>query len=132
MEPEGVVDVLRQVLRSLVTGGVVVDLASVPPPEQVQVDGIAIGELDNSAFFARALPALRGLDALAAEGVLAQEHEEQFPVFVRYPNGAELVDDVVEREYTRMPVALGRRVREIERPCALRDNCLVRRFLKLR
>lgn len=132
MEPEGVVDVLRKLLRSLVAGGSVVDLLSVPPPERVEVDGEAVGELDNSAFFPRALSAAAGLDALAAEGVLVHEHEERFPIFVRYPTGAELVEDVAEREYTRMPAALGRRVRAIAGPCEIRDNCLVRRFRKLR
>lgn len=132
MEPEGVVDVLRQLLRSLVVGGLVVDLLSVPPPERVEVDGELIGELDGSAFFPRALAAAAGLDALATEGVLVHEYEERFPVFVRYPTGGDLADDVAQREYTRMPAALGLRVRAIAGPCEIRDNCLVRRFRKLR
>jgi hypothetical protein len=132
MEPEGVVDALRKLLRSLVAGGLVVDLLSVPPPERVEVEGEVVGELDNSAFFPRALAAAAGLDALAAEGVLVHEHEERFPIFVRYPTGAELVEDVAQREYTRMPAALGRRVRAIAGPCEIRDNCLLRRFRKLR
>jgi hypothetical protein len=132
MEPEGVVDVLRKLLRSLLAGGLVVDLLSIPPPERVEIDGEVVGELDNSAFFPRALAAAAGLDALAAEGVLVHEHEERFPIFVRYPTGADLVEDVAQREYTRMPAALGRRVRAIAGSCEIRDNCLVRRFRKLR
>jgi hypothetical protein len=132
MEPEGVVDVLRRLLRSLVPGGLVVDLLSVPPPERVEVNGELIGELDGSAFFPRALAASAGLDALAAEDVLVHEHEERFPIFVRYPTGADLAEDVARREYTRLPAALGRRVRAIAGPCEIRDNCLVRRFRKLR
>jgi hypothetical protein len=132
MEPEGVVDVLRKLLRSLVPEGLVVDLLSVPPPERVEVDGEPVGELDGSSFFPRALTAAAGLDALAAEGLLVPEHEERFSIFVRYPSGADLVADVAQREYTRMPAALGRRVRAIAGPCQIRDNCLVRRFRKLR
>ena len=131
MEPEGVVHVLRNLLRSLVPGGVVVDLLSVPPAERVEVDGELLGELDGSAFFPRALAAAAGLDALAAEGILVHEHEERFPIFVRYPTGADLVDDVAERHYTHMPTALARRVRAIAGPCEIRDNCLVRRFRKV-
>jgi hypothetical protein len=131
MDPEGVVDVLRQLLRSLVPGGLVVDLLSVPPPERVEVDGEVVGELDGSAFFPRARAAAAGLDELAAEGLLVHEHEEQFPIFVRYPTGADLVADVARRQYTRMPAVLGRRVRAIAGPCELRDNCLVRRFRKV-
>jgi hypothetical protein len=132
MEPEGVVDVLRHLLCSLVPGGIVVDLLSVPPPERVEVDGELLGELDGSRFFPRALAAAAGLDALVAEGVLVHEHEERFPIFVRYPTGAELVEDVAQREYTRIPAGLDRRVRAIRGPCEIRDNCLVRRFRKVR
>jgi len=131
MEPEGVVDVLGKLLRSLVPGGLVVDLLSAPPPERVEVDGEVIGELDNSAFFARALPAAAGLDVLADDGILVHEYEERFPIFVRYPSGSDLVEDVAQREHTRMPTALARRVRAIAGPCEIRDNCLVRRFRKL-
>jgi hypothetical protein len=128
MEPEGVVHVLRQLLNSLVPGGLVVDLLAVPPPERVEVDGDVIGELDETAFYARAIPAAAGLDELAAEGMLAHEYEERFPVFVRYSNGGELVEDVALQEYTRMPEALGRRVEKITTPCEIRVSCLVRRF----
>ena len=130
MEPEGVVHALRRLLRSLVPGGLVVDLLAVPPPERVEVDGDVIGELDESAFFPRALAAAAGLDALAEEGVLVHEHEQRFPVFVRYPSGGDLLDDVKDREYTRMPVDLSRRVTRITGPCEIRVSCLIRRFRK--
>lgn len=123
--------VLRQLLESLVPGGAVVDLLAVPPEEQVVVDGEVIGELDNSAFFARALPAAAGLDELAAEDNLVHEHEERFPIYIRYATGAELVADVRETEHTRIPIALERRVGAVAGPCEVRSNCLVRRFRKL-
>ena len=131
MEPEGVVDVLRHLLEALEPGGLVVDLLSVPPPERVEVDGEVVGELDGSRFFPRALAAAAGLDVLAAEGVLMHEHEERFAIFVRYLTGADLVEDVSQREHTRIPAELARTVRAIPGPCAIRDNCLVRRFRKL-
>jgi hypothetical protein len=130
MEPEGVVHVLRHLLRSLVSGGVVVDLLAVPPPERVEAGGDVIGELDESAFFARAIPAAAGLDELVSEGMLAHEHEERFSAFVRYGNGAELAEDIEQEEYTHMPEELGRRVREVTGPCAIRVSCLVRRLRK--
>ncbi len=98
MEPEGVVDVLRDLLEALEPGGLVVDLLSVPPGEWVEVDGEVVGELDGSTFFPRALAAAAGLDALAAEGVLVHEHQERFAILVRYPTGADLVEDVSQRE----------------------------------
>ena len=131
MEPEGVVDVLRKLLQALVPGGVVVDLLSVPPPERIEVDGDVLGELDGSRFFPRALAAAAGLDMLAEEGLLVAEGEERFPVFIRYPTGPDVIEDVAQREYTRMPSALAGRLQAIQQPCAIRDNCLVRRFRKL-
>lgn len=131
MEPEGVVDVLRDLLQALKPGGLVVDLLLVPPPERIEADGEVVGELDGSTYFPRALAAAAGLDALATEGVLDHEHEERFAIFVRYLTGVDLVEDVSQREYTRIPGELARRVRAIPGPCAIRDNCLVRRFRKL-
>lgn len=124
--------VLRRLLRSLVPGGIVLDLLSVPPNARVEAGGEVLGELDGSAFFPRALAAAAGLDALADEGLLAQEHEEAFPILVRYPSGADLLEDVAGRTFTRMPTALARRVGRIEGQCEVREHCLVRRYRKLR
>src|SRR3990172_177696 len=68
MEPEGVVDVLRELMEVLVPGGVVVDLLSVPPPERVEAGGEILGELDGSRFFPRALEAAAGLGGPVAGG----------------------------------------------------------------
>src|SRR3990172_2060268 len=117
MEPEGVVDVLRELMEVLVPGGVVVDLLSVPPPERVEAGGEILGELDGSRVFPRAL------EAAAGGG-------ECFPVFIRYPTGRDLVADVAQREFTRMPDELRARVLGVGGPCEIRDNCLVRSFRK--
>jgi hypothetical protein len=131
MEPEGVVDVLRRLLEALVPGGAVVDLLSVPPPETVEAGGGVLGEIDQSAFFPRALEAASGLDTLAHEGLLAVEHEERFSIFVRYPTGRDAVEDVAGRTYSRMPPELVPRVLALDGPCVIRENCLVRSFRKL-
>jgi hypothetical protein len=133
MEPEGVVDVLRKLLKALVPGGVVVDLLAVPPNERVEVEGEVLGELDGSAFFPRGLASAAGLDTLGEEGLLALEGEEQrFSVLVRYPSGKEAVEDVAERTYTRMPAALARRAEAIAGPVAIRESSLVRTFRLVR
>jgi hypothetical protein len=122
------VNVLRRLLVALVPGGVVVDLVSVPPPERVESGGRVLGELDGSLFYPRALESAAALDALTSEGLLRQESAEEFPVFIRYPTGRDLVDDVARRELTRMPADLRARVLELDGPCEIRDNCLVRGF----
>ena len=128
MEPEGVVDVLRRLLAALVPDGVVVDLTMSPPDEVVESGGEALGHLDGSLFFPRAIAAGAGLDALTAEGRLALEREESVTVIVRYPTGDDVLEDVAGRTYTRMPTALARRLAGISAECLLYSNCLVRRF----
>ena len=59
-------DVLRHVYETLAPGGVMLDLRSVPPPSLVEVDGEAIGELDESEFFPRSEHNGDALAALAA------------------------------------------------------------------
>jgi hypothetical protein len=131
MEPEGVVDVLRQLLQALVPGGVVVDLTMAPPDETVESDGEILGHLDGSAFFPRALAAGAGLDALADEGGLVLEREEPVSVIVRYPTGNDALEDFVARTYTRIPAALAHRLETVSTECLLYSNCLVRAFRKL-
>ena len=131
MEPEGVVDVLRRLLRALVPGGVVVDLTMAPPDEIVESRGEILGQLDGSAFFPRAIAAGAGLDALAREGLLDLEREEPVTVIVRYPTGNDVLEDVAGRTYTAMPSALASRLETISAECLLRSNCLVRTFRSL-
>jgi hypothetical protein len=131
MEPEGVVDVLRRLLAALVPGGVVVDLTMSPPDESVESDGELLGFLDGSTFFPRALMAGAGLDGLATEGLLVLEREEPVSVIVRYPSGSDVLEDIAERTYTRIPAALARRLETVSTECLLYSNCLVRTFRKL-
>ena len=128
MEPEGVVDVLRRLLAALVPGGVVVDLTMSPPDEVVESGGEVLGRLDGSLFFPRALAACAGLDELGAEGLLELVREEPVSVIVRYPSGADVLEDVGRREYTRMPHELARRLAHVSGKCRLTSHCEVRSF----
>jgi hypothetical protein len=131
MEPEDVVDVLRNLLKALVPGGVVVDLLAVPPNARVEAGDAVLGELDESAFFPRALAAAAGLDALVDDGLLVRGSEERFTILVRYPTGQDAVDDVSQRTYTRMPGELAQRVEAIRGAVAIRETSLVRQFRRL-
>lgn len=128
MEPEGVVHVLRRLLRSLVAGGSVVDLASVPPNGAVEANGVVLGELDESAFFPRASACAAALDELTADGTLAFVSEERFPVRIGYPSGADAVADVAARSYGRMPDELAARVSTVRGPVAIVESGVVRAF----
>ncbi|MDH4102364.1 MAG: hypothetical protein OEV29_03120 [Thermoleophilia bacterium] len=130
MEPEGVVDVLRRLLAALVPGGIVVDLTMAPPDETVESDGEILGHLDGSAFFPRAIAAGAGLNELADDGLLALVREEPVTVIVRYPTGSDVLEDIADRRYTRMPIELAARLAAITTECLLYSNCLVRTFTK--
>jgi len=130
MEPKGVVDVLRRLLAALVPGGVVVDLTMSPPDESVESGGKLLGHLDGSLFFPRSLAAGAGLDALADEGILMLEREEPASVIVRYPSGNDVLEDIAEKTYTRMPDELARRLAGTSEECLLTSHCLVRGFTK--
>ena len=131
MEPEGVVDVLRRLLTALVPGGIVVDLTMSPPDESVESGGKLLGHLDGSLFFPRSLAAGAGLDELANNGLLVLEHEEPVAVIVRYPSGSDVLEDIAEKTYTRMPKALAKRLATVTTECLLYSNCDVRAFTKL-
>jgi hypothetical protein len=131
MEPEGVVNVLRRLLSALVPGGAVVDLTMSPPDELVESGGQALGHLDGSRFFPRALAACSGLDELAADGLLAFEGDDPVSVTVRYPSGADVLEDVARRDFTRMPEELARVLAGVTAECVLHSNCFVRTFRKL-
>ena len=131
MEPEGVVHVLRRLLRSLVPGGRVVDLASVPPDGTVEAGGVVLGGLDESTFFPRAAASAAALDELATEGMLAFEKEERFPVVIRYPAGEDAVEDVAQRSYGRMPDELAAQVGAVRGAVAITENGSVRAFRRL-
>jgi len=131
MEPEGVVDVLCRLLGALVPGGVVVDLTMSPPDETVESGGEVLGHLDGSLFFPRALEAGAGLDVLAEEGRLALVREEPVTVIVRYPTGTDVLEDLADRMYTRMPTALASRLATVRTECLLYSNCLVRTFRRI-
>jgi hypothetical protein len=131
MEPEGVVHVLRRLLSALAPGGQVVDLTMSPPDEVVESAREILGRLDGSLFFPRALAAGAGLDVLTDEGLLTLVREEPVTVIVRYPNGNDVLEDIADRRYTRMPTALADRLAAVETECLLYSNCVVRTFGKV-
>ena len=121
-------DVLRHLYETLAPGGVMLDLRSVPPPSLVEVDGKAIGELDESEFFPRSEHNGDALSALAAEGLLTLEGEERNEILIVYPVGRDLVDDVADWGSTKVPEQLAAQLSEIDRECRIREFCLARAY----
>jgi hypothetical protein len=128
MEPEGVVNVLRRLVEALVPGGVVLDLSSVPPAAEIETGGVVLGSLDEDAFFARSLPAMAGLDALAAEGVLQEAGRSSCDILLHFVSGADLLEDIGTRSHTALSDELAERLRLVEGPVRQREHCVLRRF----
>jgi hypothetical protein len=125
MQPEGIVHVLRHLCEALVPGGLVLDLQAIEPSGRVEVDGQAVGRIDDSVFFARARRAVAGLDALAAAGLLRPCRQVEFDTLVRYDAGAELVAAIEAADERRLPAGLAPRLVNAG-PCAIRERTLVR------
>jgi hypothetical protein len=68
---------------------------------------------------------------LTDEGLLTLVREEPVTVIVRYPNGNDVLEDIADRRYTRMPTALADRLAAVETECLLYSNCVVRTFGKV-
>ena len=128
MEPEGVVNVLRSLVEALVPGGIVLDLGSVPPAAEIESGGVVLGSLDEDAFFAEALPAMAGLDALVAEGVLREEGRTTCDMLLHFDSSEDLVEDVETRSHTRLTEDLAERLRQVAAPVRQHEHCLLRRF----
>ena len=129
MEPEGIVDVLRDLCEGLVPGGTVVDLQSVRPTGLVEVEGDEVGRLDDTAFHARAVRSVAGLDALVDEGMLLHGEELTFEILTRFATGAELVDLKSRSEDRRVPDELARLLADVG-ACAIRETNYVRILLR--
>jgi hypothetical protein len=122
------VDVLRRVYETLAPGGRILDLRSVPPPALVEADGEELGELDESEFFPRSLHNGDALTRLTREGLLALEGDAPHDMFIVYPSGRELLDDVADWGDTKVPAALAARLLPLERECRIREFCLARAY----
>ena len=129
MEPPGdAVRVLRHVHRSTRPGGVVLDLTTVPPAAVIEHAGVGLGSLDQGAFLERAARTEAAVDALIAEGLLAEEASLPHAVLKHFESAGELVADLDERPVSNLPSALRDVLDGVEGPVAERSFCLLRRL----
>jgi len=125
MQAEGIVHVLRHLYEGLAPGGQVVDLQAVEPSGRVEVDGRALGRIDDTAFFRRARVAVAGLDVLVDDGLLVRGRQVEFDTLVHYDTGPELVAAIADSTERQLPFSLAARLADTG-PCAVRERSLVR------
>ena len=129
MQPEGIVDVLRDLCEALAGGGLIVDLEAIRPSGRVEVDGDPIGQIDDTAFFARADRAVAGLDALVDEGHVNRGRRLAFDTLVHYDTGRELIAAIAASDERHLPDRLATRLADTG-PSIIRERSLVRVFPK--
>jgi hypothetical protein len=109
-------------------GGIVLDLTCAPIPAAIELDGRRLGQLDQDEFLARAAQTEEAVELLIREELLVEEASLAHDVLKHYDSGPEVIEDIAERPYSRMPPALASRLAVIARPLVERVPCLWRRL----
>jgi hypothetical protein len=131
VEPEDVVDVLRNMINAARPRGVVLDLQVVRPDPRVEVDGRLVCEIDGEPLFWQADAATAAVDAAIEDGRLREEAIDDHDVRKHYRSGTDLVDDFATKE-RHIPDEAVPRLRAIARPCVVRERCRLRRLRRMR
>ena len=119
--------VLRNMVRAVRPGGVVLDLQVIRPNPLVEVDGRVVCEIDGEPLFRLADAAAAAVDSFVATGRLIAEAVDDHDVLKHYANGADLVDDFAEKE-RRVPGEAIAPLRSVVTPCVMRERCRLRRL----
>ena len=127
MEPEDVVHVLRNMVDAVKPGGLVLDLQVIRPNPVVETDGEMVCEIDGEPLFRGADAATAAIDALVHNGELIEQTVDDHDVRKHYANGTELVDDFAGKQ-RRLPEHALPQLRELRRPCCVRERCRLRRL----
>ena len=120
------VDALRQIHRSLVPGGVLLDMRPGPTDSAVLAGGEAVGFLDESEFWRETEETDAALGAAVREGLFTSENEVYFDVVHSFENGALLLEEVGGWRSTQIPddvvngLGPGWPPFEVVEPCVLR------------
>jgi hypothetical protein len=122
------VHALRQIHRSLVPGGTLLDMHPVPPATRAEVGGRSLGDFDDAEFFDIVTATEAGLDETVQGGLFSFETEVEFDWLERFDSGEELIEDVREWEGCRVPRQLAKRIREAEAPVDIWERVALRRF----
>jgi hypothetical protein len=119
--------VLRRFREAVVPDGIVLDLQVIRPDPLVEVDGRVVCEIDGRPLFVGADAARDAVDLLVAEGLLAEEAVDDHDVLKHYASGAALVEDFAGKE-RKLPAEAVPVLEAIERACAVRERCRLRRL----
>ena len=120
-------DVLGQMVAAVKPGGDVLDLQVIRPNPVVEVDGRIVCEIDGEPLFFSADAATVAVDELVRSGALIDEAIDDHDVRERYTDGADLIATYATKR-RRLPRDKLPALRELARPCAVRERCRLRRL----
>src|SRR5437764_620735 len=115
---------------SVKPGGFVLDLQVIRPNPVVETSDEALCEIDGEPLFGLADAAAAAIDASIARGRLIEEAVDDHDVRKHYLDGPDVIDDFVGKK-RQLPSEALPRLRELERPCTLRERCRLRRLRTL-
>jgi hypothetical protein len=121
------VHVLRNMVDAVRPGGAVLDLQVIRPDPVVESGDRILCEIDGEALFRKADAATAAVDALVLSGRLVEDAVDDHDVRKHYLNGADLIDDFADKE-RRLPDAAMPSLRQVKRPCVVRERCRLRRL----
>jgi hypothetical protein len=129
VETEDVVNVLRNVQRSVVPGGRVLDAHPLGIDMAVRAGPRGLGFIDTRRFAQVIADMDDGVAQIEAEGLLAHQRTIRRFVVERFDDPAEALEEVATWENLRMPAAVKRRLSAAEeRPIEFVDTIRYRLF----
>lgn len=121
-------DVLRNMVGAVRTGGIVLDLQVIRPDPQIESDGRVLCRIDGEPLFRSADAARAAVDALVVAGRLEEQAVDDHDVRKHFANGAAVIDDFVRKERS-VPTDALERLGAVLRPCTMRERCRLRRLV---
>lgn len=124
-------NVLRRVHRTLVPGGLLLDMHPVPPSARAESRGVDLGAFSDREFFATVRATEAGLDQTVREGLFAAETELEFNFLERFETAEELLEAVADWQGCTVPSRLRGRIRSAAPPIDIRERVVLRRLRAL-
>jgi hypothetical protein len=128
MAPEGVVNALTRIHRSLVPGGTLLDLHPTLPFATAEARGSSFGAFEEREFMAMVAETEAGVDEVVGRGLFALERELAFDVLERFDSAGELLETVSGWEGFHVSARLARRIRSAAPPVDVRERVVLSRF----
>ena len=115
---------LERIHRTLVPGGLLLDMHPVPPPARAEAGGEDLGAFDEGEFFATVRATERGLEEAVRRGLEFDERK-------RFDTAEDLLEAVESWDGFAAPPNLAKRIQAARPPVFIRQRVVLRRLRAL-